>query len=80
MLAARAGGLSEIVQHGNTGFLHEPGKVENLVQDILNLEAMSPSQRAGMGTSGRHWLRQETEPTLWLRRFEEIIERARLQS
>jgi glycosyltransferase involved in cell wall biosynthesis len=80
VLAARAGGLSETVQHGNTGFLHEPGNVDNLVQDILNLEAMSPSQRAGMGTSGRHWLRQETDPTLWLRRFDEIIARVSPQA
>ncbi len=72
VLAARSGGLTETVQHDSTGFLHTPGDAEALVQDVLNLEAMSPTHRAGFGTSGRHWLRQETDPTLWLRRFDEI--------
>lgn len=76
VLAARSGGLGETVQHGSTGFLHEPGDVDGLTQDVLNLEAMSPTQRATLGNSGRHWLRQETEPTVWLRRFEEIAEQA----
>lgn len=74
VLAARSGGLTETVQHGSTGFLHEPGDAEGLVKDVLNLEAMSPTQRGALGHSGRHWLRQETDPTRWLRRFEEIVE------
>jgi len=75
VLAARSGGLSETVQHGNTGFLHTPGDADGLVQDVLNIEAMSATQRITMGNSGRHWLRQETEPTLWLRKFTEIASR-----
>ncbi|TDU63135.1 glycosyltransferase involved in cell wall biosynthesis [Prosthecobacter fusiformis] len=75
VLAARSGGLSETVQHGRTGLLHTPGDADGLLQDVLNLEAMSASQRSGLGVSGRHWLRHETDPTLWLRRFEEIVER-----
>lgn len=73
VLAAAFGGFTETVQHGNTGFLHQPGDAENLVQDLLNLEAMSVTQRFSMGSSGRHWLRQETNPTVWLKRFEEIV-------
>jgi glycosyltransferase involved in cell wall biosynthesis len=74
VLAAKSGGLTETVQHGNTGFLHPPGDVNGLVQDVLNLEAMSVTQRAALGNSGRHWLRQETDPTRWLRRFEGIAD------
>lgn len=73
VLAARSGGLGETVLSGNTGFLHEPGDIDGLTQDVLNLEAMSPTQRAALGSSGRHWLRQETDPTVWLRRFDQIV-------
>lgn len=73
VLAARAGGLGETVTDGNTGFLHAPGDDAGLMQDVLNMEAMSPTQRGSMGSSGRHWLRQEADPTLWLRRFEDIV-------
>lgn len=73
VLAARSGGLTETVQHGQTGLIHEPGDATGLVNDVLAMEAMSVTQRTGLGVSGRHWLRQETEPSLWLRRFEEIL-------
>jgi len=75
VLAARSGGLGETVLHGSTGFLHSPGDPKALLQDVLNLEAMSTTQRTAMGASGRHWLRQETDPTIWLRRFDEIANR-----
>ncbi|MEN3940754.1 glycosyltransferase [Prosthecobacter sp. SYSU 5D2] len=72
VLAASSGGLTETVQHSRTGFLHVPGDAAGLVQDVLNLEAMSVTQRMALGNSGRHWLRQETDPTRWLRKFDEI--------
>lgn len=75
VLAARSGGLGETVLHGQTGFLHAPADAENLMQDVLTLEGMSPTQRAALGASGRHWLRQETDPSVWLKRFDEILQR-----
>lgn len=73
VLAARSGGLTETVMQGQTGFLHPPGDAEALMQDVVTLENMSATQRAALGSSGRHWLRQETDPTLWLRRFDDIL-------
>jgi len=74
VLAARSGGLTETVLQDRTGLLHPPGDASALLQDVLNLEAMSPTHRAALGSSGRHWLRQETEPSVWLRRFDEILQ------
>lgn len=76
VLAARSGGLGETVHPGKTGLLHEPGRVEGLVNDVLAMEAMTPASRAALGASGRHWLKQETDPNLWLRRFENIASEA----
>lgn len=77
VLAARSGALEETVRHGDTGLLHLPGDAANLAQDVLDLEGASPTQRAALGASGRHWLRQETDPSVWLRRFEGIVENIR---
>lgn len=74
VLAARSGGLAETVQHGSTGLLHAPGDPKGIVEDVLHLESMSTTQRGALGTSGRHWLRHEADPMLWLRRFETIVE------
>lgn len=73
VLAARSGGLCEIVQHGITGLQHEPGNVSGLVQDILAMEATPPEARLAIGTAGREWLLRETNTEVWLQRFEEIL-------
>lgn len=75
VLAARSGGLAETVLDGSTGFLHEPGAVDQLQSQVLQMETMTATQRAALGNSGRHWLRQETDPTLWQRRFDEILQK-----
>lgn len=73
VLAAKTGGLGEIVQHGITGLQHEPGNVRGLVQDILTMEATPPEARLASGTAGREWLLRETNTEVWLQRFEEIL-------
>lgn len=37
VVASNAGGLPEVVDHGVTGFLHDPGHVDGFVQSILKL-------------------------------------------
>lgn len=76
VLAARSGGLGEIVQHGITGLQHEPGNVRALVQDVLTMEATPPETRLASGTAGREWLLRETNTAVWLQRFEEILANA----
>lgn len=78
VLAARAGGLAETVLPGQTGLVHEPGSVDEIVRDVLDMQAMSSTERASMGAKGRHWLRQETEPGRWVMKFEQIAELAML--
>ncbi len=76
VLAARSGGLTETVEQDATGLLHEPGQADSLVRDLVAMEAMTPARRLHMGAAGRSWLRRETDPALWVRRFEEIAARA----
>jgi glycosyltransferase involved in cell wall biosynthesis len=73
VLAARAGGLGEIVTHNQTGLLHEPGDVATLYEQVMTLEA-EPAKRIDLGRNGREWLRENTDEQRWLRKFNEIVE------
>jgi len=73
VLAARSGGLTEIVQHDHTGLLHDPGEVQRIVEHVLAVESMPATARQAMGSNGRQWLLREASPQSWLRRFEEIL-------
>jgi glycosyltransferase involved in cell wall biosynthesis len=72
VLAARAGGLGEIVVHGRTGLLHEPGNVAGLYHDVLTLERES-AKRAEFGGTGREWLRLNANEDKWREKFESIV-------
>ncbi|MEX5719284.1 glycosyltransferase [Geodermatophilus maliterrae] len=52
VLAADAGGPSEILEHGVTGLLHPPGDVDLLAEHI-QLVARDPRLRASMGAEAR---------------------------
>lgn len=73
VLAARTGGLGEIVQHGFTGLQHEPGEVSQIVRDVLEMEATPPAARLAAGRAGRQWLLTETSTQSWLSRFDSIL-------
>jgi len=73
MLAARSGGLAETVFHGKTGFLHQPGDIQELTDQILELEE-HPSRAAEMGTQGRKWLETSTTKEQWLTRFNSVLD------
>lgn len=76
VLAAKSGGLNEIVQHGITGLQHEPGDVQGIVNDVLSMEATPGTARLLIGSAGRQWLLRETSTQVWLQRFEEILAEA----
>ncbi len=76
VLAARSGGLTEIVKHDHTGLQHEPGDVQGIVNDVLAMEAIPATARLAMGSAGRQWLLREANPQAWLKRFEEILQAA----
>ena len=72
MLAARSGGLTETVQPGVTGELHEPGNATELAGQILRLD-QDPARRAAMGRAGREWLLQNTRPERWREQLFKIV-------
>lgn len=77
VLAARAGGLIETVLSGETGLLHSPGSVDEIVRDVLMMEEMPAVRRSAMGAAGRAWLLRETTVTAWQDRFDAMLDRAR---
>lgn len=58
VIASRVGGLPEVVAHGRTGLLVEPGSVEELADGIATLYA-DRSLCARLGEAGREWVRDK---------------------
>jgi glycosyltransferase involved in cell wall biosynthesis len=52
VVATRVGGVPGIVQHGQTGFLHEPNALESFVADTFEL-VMNSRLRTEMGRRAR---------------------------
>ena len=75
MLAARSGGLTETVVHGETGLLHEPGNAAELARQVIELDA-SPQRRIEMGRAGRGWLLENTNERDWLEKFTSVVAHA----
>lgn len=74
VLAAASGGLTETILHGITGILHEPGKVESLISDVLCMETLPTEYRLGMGRTGRKFLLDNFNVSQWKVRINEIID------
>jgi glycosyltransferase involved in cell wall biosynthesis len=75
VLAARSGGLGEIVIHEQTGLLHEPGNTSELFNHIVTLEQQSQT-RAKFGRNGREWLLEHADVQKWIEGFNHIVELA----
>lgn len=73
VIAAASGGLTETVQDGITGFLHEATDEVGLMREVVTMEALPAERRALMGAAGRRWLLENTTVEVWKRRFEEIV-------
>ncbi len=74
VLAARSGGLTETVEHGVTGFHHEPGNSRQLAEQVLALSA-DQGMRKTFGRAGYEWNLRETSPALWRERFEGMVKK-----
>jgi N-acetyl-alpha-D-glucosaminyl L-malate synthase BshA len=57
VVASNAGGLPEVIDHGRTGFLHEPTHVPGLVSSVLKLLTDEPLRRK-MGRRARRTVRE----------------------
>ncbi len=75
VLAAASGGLTELVQHGLTGFHHTPGDAKQLARQVLELDA-HPELRRQMGANGRAWLFANTREEVWKKGFFKIVDYA----
>ena len=73
VLAARAGGLGEIVIHNQTGLVHEPGDASALFKHVTILERESERRRQ-LGQAGRQWLLANADENVWLKEFEKIVQ------
>lgn len=73
VLAANAGGLSEIVTHDQTGLIHEPGDSATLHEQVMRLERDS-QLRAQLGRNGRQWLLENGNIDKWHEGFNRIVE------
>jgi glycosyltransferase involved in cell wall biosynthesis len=75
VLAAASGGLTEMVQHGRTGFQHAQGDAEQLARQVLEMDA-HPELRRQMGANGRAWLVANTSEEVWKKGFFKIVDYA----
>jgi glycosyltransferase involved in cell wall biosynthesis len=57
VVASAAGGVMEIIQHGKTGFLFEPGSVAALVA-VLGGVLANTAASAAIAAAGRQWARE----------------------
>jgi glycosyltransferase involved in cell wall biosynthesis len=75
VLAARAGGLGEIVLHDRTGLVHESGDAAMLFEHVTVLEHDSEKRRQ-LGKAGHEWLLANADENRWLEQFDKIVDLA----
>ena len=61
MIASAIGGVTEIIEDGETGFLFEPGNVKQLVE-ILNNFIINPQLAKSMGEHARDQVLEKFSP------------------
>ena len=74
MFAAASGGLTETIEHGLTGFLHEAGKSSELAQQVIAFEGVSSADRLAMGRAGRRWLECNAGADAWQGSFDRTLQ------
>ena len=75
VIAANAGGLTETVREGETGFLHEPGDKESFIEALNNMMDEPEENRQFMGMNGRVWLEEETCPIQWKIKYNKFVDK-----
>jgi L-malate glycosyltransferase len=76
VIASNAGGLPEVVEHGFTGFLHDPGHVAGYVNSALKLLTNEPLRRT-MGRRGRRVARERFTADEMVGRYVQVYESLR---
>lgn len=76
VVAVALGGLTEIVVHGETGFLTPPADVTAAARYIVEL-LEQPELRRRLGANGRRRVESEFSAAVYARRFEALYNRVR---
>jgi N-acetyl-alpha-D-glucosaminyl L-malate synthase BshA len=76
VVASNAGGLPEVVEHGVTGYLHDPAHVGGLVASSLKLLTNEPLRRS-MGRRGRTRARERFSTDEMVERYIKVYESLR---
>jgi glycosyltransferase involved in cell wall biosynthesis len=79
VIAARVGGLPEIIDHAKDGLLFESGNVEQLAEHMAAL-LDNPQEAKRLGKAGYRKVRAEFNGDVSLRRFESILQDATAQA
>ncbi len=74
VVAARVGGIPEVVSAGESGLLCEPGNLDDLCQALIRL-IESPELRIKMGAAGKERIRSQFSAEHMARRFESLYDR-----
>ena len=73
VVCSNAGGLPEVVEHGFTGFLHDPGHVAGHVASVLKL-LTNETLRRTMGRHGRRVARQRFSAEEMVQKYVQVYE------
>jgi len=73
VVCSNVGGLPEVVEHGVTGFLHDPGNVGGQVQSVLKLLTNEPLRRT-MGRRARREARKRFSADEMVGRYIQVYE------
>lgn len=76
VVASNVGGIPEVVEHGFTGFLHDPGNVAGYVASSLKLLQNEPLRRT-MGRRGRRVARERFSADEMVQRYVKVYESLR---
>lgn len=56
VIGARIGGIPELIQDGETGYMVAPGDPDGLAAALAKMAALSPATRYAMGKAARQWV------------------------
>lgn len=75
VICSNVGGVSEIVRHGQTGYLVRAGSVDDLKRKLEDL-IMNPSRRLAMGQAGRELYERELKQERMMQKTLEVYRKA----
>ena len=76
VVSSNAGGLPEVVEHGFTGFLHDPTDVDGYVESALKLLTNETLRRA-MGRRGRRIAKERFTAEEMVQKYVQVYESLR---